>query len=200
MSTKDMNEHERKFDPAGASKLDDPERQRYLPHARIVDLLRLSGTETVVDYGAGTGTVSVELGRSLEEGIVYAVEENPKMARLLEEKLSGAGLVGVRPVVIRDNQVPLPDESADRVLAVNLLHEVAGEGALAEMHRLLRPEGFLLIVDWDSEVERDQGPPDHVALSQTEARRMLEEAGFNTQPVAAEEFPYHFAFIARREV
>ena len=87
---------------------------------------------------------------------------------------------------------------ADRVLALNLLHEVVGEGALAEMRRLLSNEGFLLAVDWDSEVERDDGPPAHVALSQTEARRMLEEAGFEALPVAADEFPYHYAFIARR--
>lgn len=192
-----MNEHERKFDPARAHKLEDPERQRFLPHRRIVQMLDLSGAETVIDYGAGTGALSVELGRSLA-GTVYAVEENPEMARLLEKKLSGAGLGGVHPVVIKDNQVPLPDGSADRVLALNLLHEVVGEGALAEMLRLLSGEGFLLVVDWDSEVERDEGPPAHVALSRTEARRMLQEAGFEARPVDAEEFPYHFAFIARR--
>ena len=157
--------NERKFDPARAHKLEDPERQRFLPYARIVELLDLSGTQTVIDYGAGTGALSVELGRSLEDGTVYAIEENPEMARLLEKKLSGSGLAGVHPVVIKDNQVPLPDGSADRVLALNLLHEVVGEGALAEMRRLLPGDGFLLVVDWDSEVERDEGPPAHVALS-----------------------------------
>ena len=157
--------NERKFDPARAHKLEDPERQRFLPYARIVELLDLSGTQTVIDYGAGTGALSVELGRSLEDGTVYAIEENPEMARLLEKKLSGSGLAGVHPVVIKDNQVSLPDGSADRVLALNLLHEVVGEGALAEMRRLLPGDGFLLVVDWDSEVERDEGPPAHVALS-----------------------------------
>ena len=189
--------NERKFDPAKASRLEDPERQRFLPYARILELMDLSGAQTVIDYGAGTGALSVEIGR-LEDGTVYAVEENPEMARLLEEKLSGSGLDGVRPLVIEDNRVPLPDESADRVLALNLLHEVVGESALAEMRRLLSEEGFLLVVDWDSEVERDEGPPARVALSQRQARRMLEEAGFEAWPVAAEDFPYHYAFIARK--
>lgn len=189
--------NERKFDPAKASRLEDPERQRFLPYARILELMDLSGAQTVIDYGAGTGALSVEIGR-LEDGTVYAVEENPEMARLLEEKLSGSGLDGVRPLVIEDNRVPLPDESADRVLALNLLHEVVGESALAEMRRLLSEEGFLLVVDWDSEVERDEGPPARVALSQRQARRMLEEAGFEARPVAAEDLPYHYAFIARK--
>lgn len=193
-----MSEPERKFDPAKASNLDDPERQRYLPHERILELLELSGSQAVVDYGAGTGSLSVRLAGSVQEGSVYAVEENPEMARLLRERLAREEGGVVRPVVVRDNQVPLPDGSADRVLAVNLLHEVVGESALAEMRRLLAEDGFLLVVDWDSEVEREQGPPAHVALSAQRARSMLEEAGFSARPVAGGEFSYHYAFIARK--
>lgn len=189
---------ERKFDPAKAERLEDPERQRFLPHARIADLLELSGDETVVDYGAGTGAVAVALAERLTGGRVFAVEENPQMARLLQEKLASGRDPRVRPLVIEDNQVPLPDGSADRVLAVNLLHEVVGETALDEMYRLLSDSGLLLVVDWSSEVEREQGPPAHIALSPEQGRAMLEEAGFHVESVPEVGFPYHFALLARK--
>lgn len=202
MSEQETNEpatrEERKFDPAKAGKLDDPERQRFLPHDRIADLLALSGDETVVDYGAGTGAVAIAVGERLSGGQVFAVEENPEMARLLEAKLSSTRDPRVSPLVISENQVPLSAGAADRVLAVNLLHEVVGETALAEMRRLLSESGLLLVVDWDAEVERDHGPPSHIALSAGQGRAMLEEAGFYVESVPDTGFPYHYALVARR--
>ena len=37
-----------------------------------------------------------------------------------------------------EREAYLPDAGVDRVLAVNLLHEIRGEGALEEMRRLAR--------------------------------------------------------------
>ncbi len=59
-----------------------------LPDSSILRLLNLQGSETVVDYGAGSGALSVPVARSLPEGSVYAVDESPEMLRLLEERLA----------------------------------------------------------------------------------------------------------------
>lgn len=187
-----------KFDPSRASRLEDPERQRFLPNGRVLELLELSGAETVVDYGAGSGVLSAELGRALPRGEVHAVEESPEMFRMLEEKISASGLGNVRPLKISGNRVPLPDACADRVLAVNLLHEIVGESALEEMRRLLKPGGTLLVVDWRSDVEREEGPPRRVTFDPEGARDMLEEAGFAPRLVAEGEFPYHLSLVARK--
>jgi ubiquinone/menaquinone biosynthesis C-methylase UbiE len=184
-----------KFDPARAGKLDRPERQRVLPNERVLGLLDLSGREVVVDYGAGSGVLTVPLARAAPEGVVHAVDESEEMLALLEERVSGTGLRNVRPHRIEANRVPLPGGSADRVLAVNLLHEVVGETALEEMRRLLKPEGFLLVVDWRADVERDAGPPAEVSLTPEQGRRMVEEAGFEVSPVA-EDLAQHYAFRA----
>ena len=119
------------------------------------------------------------------------------MLERLRESLAGVDPPNVRTHLIQDNKVPLQTGSMDRVLAVNLLHEVIGETALQEMRRLLRPEGFLLVIDWSADVIRDQGPPAEVSLSAAQGREMLEEAGFDTQSVGEKEFPLHFAFVAR---
>lgn len=185
-----------KFDPAKVSRLDRPERQQILPSERLVDLLALQGSETVVDYGAGSGVVTVVVSERLTSGTVHAVDESPEMIEHLTERLAGSGAQNVVTHLITGNAVELESDSVDRILAVNLLHEVIGEGALTEMRRLLKPDGFLLVADWRSDVSRDMGPPAEVSLSPSEGRNLLEEADFSVTD-ADTEFPYHFIFVAR---
>lgn len=192
-----MNHEPHKFDPARAQQLESPERQEFLPNEQVLDLLGLSGQEAaVVDYGAGSGVLTVPLAQRLMHGVVYAVEESPQMMQLLQQKIEDTELHNVRLHLIKDNRVPLERAVADRILAVNLLHEVIGETALEEMYRLLAPDGFLLIVDWRKDVEREVGPPREVVLTLQEARQMLETAGFRVTFVEAS-FPYHFTLLAR---
>ncbi|GAC1319482.1 MAG: hypothetical protein NVSMB25_10390 [Thermoleophilaceae bacterium] len=182
----------KKFDPAKAALLDAPERERILPTARIIDLLELSGDETVVDYGAGTGRIAI--AAALEHGgRILAVDESPEMIEHLRARLTSAGLV--EPLLVEDNNVPLVDGVADRIVAVNLLHEVRGERALAEMRRLLAPAGFALVVDWERGRERNGGPPDELLYSGQEAQDELRAAGFD--PVLlSNAFRSHFAIRA----
>lgn len=192
-----MNREPHKFDPSRAEQLDRPERQDFLSNERVLELLALNGDETVVDYGTGSGTLAIPLARRLPRGRVHAVDESAEMMRLLRERVESAGLENVESHLIQENRVPLRDGVADRVLAVNLLHEVVGETALAEMRRLLTPEGSLLVVDWRGDVEREMGPPANVTFSPVEARDLLEAAGFSVDPVPVTVFPYHLALVAR---
>lgn len=187
-----------KFDPARAEILGHPERQEFLPNGRVLDLLSLDGAETVVDYGAGSGVLTLPLARRVPEGKVHAVDESPEMLRLLSKNLSGGNQSSnVVTHLIEGNQVPLEDGVADRVLAVNLLHEVLGERALGEMRRLLAPNGFLLVADWRGDVESELGPPRSVTLDPEEGLKMLEAAGFEVEHVTDHSFPYHFVLRAR---
>ena len=197
MPPQDNPGHPHKFDPANAANLGQPERQRVLPNERVVSLLDLRGDETVVDYGAGSGVLTIPLAEKLPGGTVYAVEENPEMAHRLEERLSESNPENVYLHLIEGNNVGLADRCVDRVLAVNLLHEVVGEKALAEMRRLLKSDGFLLAVDWRSDVEREMGPPSDVAMTQEQGKDMLEEAGFTVTSVDEGKFPYHFVLVGR---
>ena len=186
-----------KFDPTHAGRLDDPERQRILPNGRVIELLELHGSETVLDYGAGSGVLTVPVAQELPAGIVHAVDESPDMLRLLRERLERTYSYSVRPQLIENNRVDMANNCVDRVLAVNLLHEVIGEGALAEIHRLLKPDGFLLVIDWRSDVQRGMGPPADVSLAPEEGAEVLKEAGFEVTPVKDETFPYHFVLVGR---
>lgn len=191
-----MQRPSHKFDPARAARLDAPERQSYLPDAALISLLDLHGHEKVVDYGAGTGRLSLAAAQRLRAGgQVLAVEESEEMMSLLCERLAGAD-APIEPILVAGNSVPLDDATADRILAVNLLHEVRGEPALVEMRRLLGLDGLLLVADWERgrAPERTVGPPDDILYSEEEAAAELEQAGFDVQ--SEDGLPYHFLLLA----
>jgi ubiquinone/menaquinone biosynthesis C-methylase UbiE len=189
-----MSSEAHKFDPTRAHLLDSSERDKFLPDGVLVDLLELTGAETVLDYGAGTGRVSMAIAGRVSQGRVIAVDESPEMVKLLRARTAESGNVEV--VAIAENHVALDDAAVDRILAVNLLHEVRGETALTEMRRLLTPEGFLLVVDWDRERPSDPGPPAAHRYSTAEAQQDLAAAGFQVEPVDVD-LPYHFVLRAR---
>ena len=188
--------HERdpkKFDPAMASVLDAPERERHLPSEDLVAMLELEGTETVLDYGAGTGRLALAAATAIPRGQIVAVEESEEMLAHLEKRL--AAVDNARAVLITSNRVPLYDGEADRILAVNLLHEIRGESALAEMRRVLASNGILLVVDWERGRPRPSGPPDHLLYTASEAASELRRAGFDVVELATG-LPYHVVLRA----
>jgi ubiquinone/menaquinone biosynthesis C-methylase UbiE len=134
-----------------------------LPPAAVVELLRLQGTETVVDYGAGTGIYTVPVAAAVPDGHVVAVEALPRLAQLFREKLTPELESRIALVETAENVVPLDDGLADRVLMVDVLHHLHDQHeALEEVVRVLRPGGLFVVVDWGDE-ERPVGPSlDHV--------------------------------------
>jgi ubiquinone/menaquinone biosynthesis C-methylase UbiE len=183
-----------KFDPALADRLDDPHRDSYLPAERLVGELALCGGETAVDYGAGTGRLTLALAAAVgEEGRVLALEESEPMIDRLRAAVEGAP--AVEPLLISGNRVPAADASVAGILAVNLLHEIRGEGALGEMRRLLAPTGRLVVADWRrGAVGRPGGPPDDQLYDAAEAQVELARAGFEV--AESDPLPYHYVVLA----
>jgi ubiquinone/menaquinone biosynthesis C-methylase UbiE len=216
-----------KFDPKNVARLDDPARLGYQPVRDVLGLLELNGDETVVDYGAGVGYLTLPLAAALPRGRVVAVDMSAELLAELGERLrgranqvaapttdstmrtadgasrtaDGAAVADERVELIHttDNQVPLPDGSADAIVAVNLWHEIYDEpAALDELRRLLATAGRLAIVDWAT-VERPVGPcVDHV-LSLDQALEVTDGMDLAATAVhpAGSLFPYHYAIVAR---
>jgi ubiquinone/menaquinone biosynthesis C-methylase UbiE len=172
------------FDPKHADRLESPERLRELPPSTVVDLLRLKGDETVVDYGAGTGVYTIPVAAALPGGRVLAVEARGELAERLEGKLQPPEAPRVQIIRTGANQVPAADGVADRVLLVNVLHHIHDDpAALAEILRLLRPGGLLVDIDWD-DVDRPAGPPPEHVLGFERSRDVI--AGMGLRELEAE--------------
>jgi ubiquinone/menaquinone biosynthesis C-methylase UbiE len=190
-----------KFDPSHAAKLENPERLAELPPAELVRLLRLTGAETVIDFGAGTGMYSLPIAEALPHGTLFAVDEQQVLLDRLRQKLGEQRPAGrVVPVLNLENHVPLPDGAGDRILMINVLHHIYDEpAALAEVTRLLRRGGLLVSVEF-ARVDRPVGPPNDHVLAADELHAVIARMGL--KEIAAYEPGeiglYHVAIVAER--
>lgn len=169
-----------KFDPKHAHKLENPDRLVELPPAKLAELLRLTGAETVVDFGAGTGMFSIPLAAAVPHGRVYAVDEQDELLDRLRAKLEAQpAVVNVVPVASADGRAPLDDGAAERMLIVNVLHHVEDDPrALPEIFRLLAPGGLLVVAEF-ARMDRPVGPPNDHVLPLDTLRGLLTGAGFH---------------------
>lgn len=191
----------KKFDPANSHKLERSERLEELPPAAIVRLLELDGSQTVVDFGAGTGMYSLPIAEALPNGALIAVDEHQELLDLLRDKLEGHPAASrITTALFADGRTPLPSGVADRLFMVNTLHHINhDEAALAEVVRLLTPGGLLLSVD-HARMERPVGPPNDHVLELDEARATLSGAGLEEVGVyqPGEVGRYSIAVAARK--
>ncbi len=106
----------------------------------------LPGDWTVADIGTGTGYLLPTLGRAVER--VIAVDP---VAAMLDIARDRAAAAGVDNVSFREgglSRLPLDDGAVDLALAVLVLHHVPSPAdALAEICRVVRPGGRVLIVE-----------------------------------------------------
>ena len=188
------------FNPEHGKKLEDPARLEALPQASVVDLLRLEGDETVVDYGAGTGIYTVAVAHAVPSGRVVAIEALPPLVEQLRQKVIPELAGRLTIIETGDNVVPLDDGDADRVVMVDVLHHLYDQpDALEEVGRLLRPGGLFVVLDWGDK-ERPVGPaPGHV-LGMDAVREIV--TGMGLDVVEAHEpgdlVPYHLAVVAKK--
>lgn len=180
-----------RFNPERASRLDDPARFEYLPVEDLAKLLDVPAGGKLLDFGAGTGTYAIELARLRPDVEVVALDEQPEMLGLLRAKPAAAELRNLKPALPGD--IAAYQQKIDRVLALNVLHEL-GDESLRNLKAILGPGGRALFIDWNSEAERPAGPPaDHV-YSPSEGRQRLEQMGFTIR--GEKLFPYHYSILA----
>ncbi len=104
--------------------------------------------DRIAEVGAGTGRLTMKLaGRGRH---VVAIEPALPLRRILARKLAAAGH-GDRVRVIPGffDQLPLPDDFADLVVACSAFTPSSahgGEAGLAEMERVCRPGGCVAII------------------------------------------------------
>ena len=116
------------------------------------DLARLQPGEKVLDVGCGTGTLAlVAQERVGITGSVSGIDPSVPMIAHARRKAERADLfLNFQPGVIE--QLAFPDQSFDVALCIIVLHHMPDDlksRGLAEMARVLKPGGRLLVVDSD---------------------------------------------------
>ncbi|HEY7419839.1 MAG TPA: methyltransferase domain-containing protein, partial [Ktedonobacteraceae bacterium] len=116
--------------------------------------------EQVLDVGCGTGTLAIEVQSCLgHAGRVVGIDPGAQQIAHARAKAARRNLpVEFQAGVIE--HLPFPDQSFDVVFSTLMMHHLpAGlkRQGLAEIARVLKPGGRLVIADFKSKKER-QGP------------------------------------------
>lgn len=157
--------------------------QRY--RSELLRLARLREGESVLDVGCGTGTLAIAAKRWIgQAGKVVAIDASPRMVARARRKAAAAA-VDVEFKIMAAEALPFLDATFDAVFSTTVLHclpEDARRRAIHEMHRVLKPEGRLLVVDFGgpSELRRSLigRLRDHRDFDLRVAMPVLRNAGF----------------------
>lgn len=106
---------------------------------------------TVVEIGAGTGTVLLLAKRAVPAATAIGLDPDPQALAVAHRRASRQGLE-LRLDHGYADHLPYPDGSVDRVLSAFMFHHLpAAEkaAALGEAHRVLTPGGSLHLLDLD---------------------------------------------------
>jgi SAM-dependent methyltransferase len=112
------------------------------PLDKMVQLAGLSGHETVVDVGTGSGAIPGALSPTLTTGRIHAFDISRAMLPLLPIKRTTFFLADAI-------SIPLKTESADLVTVRMVMHHLPQiELFLNESRRILRPGGRLIVCEY----------------------------------------------------
>lgn len=165
----------------------------------IADLVRLQPGEAVLDVGCGTGTLALVAKKRVgETGRVCGIDPSMQLLTGARRKAVRAGL----PIDFQlggIEQIPFSDQSFDVVISTFMMHHLPDDlkhQGLSEIARVLKAEGYLLVVDF-KRPEEDQRQPGQVGVGSTGLQDLpvlMKEAGFSQTETG--EIPFHMRSLA----
>jgi len=175
-------ENRRRFDAEAAAWDSSPSRVA-LAQA-VVEAIRaavpLRTDMRVMDFGAGTGLVSLGLLPDVRE--VTAVEASAEMVRVLEEKVEALGVCNFRTLMCDVGAAALPPEQFDLIVSSMVLHHLPDVlTVLKHLRPALRRGGWIALADLDSEDGTFHSDPTgiyHHGFDRAVIFRWMHEAGF----------------------
>lgn len=169
-----------------------------------------STPQDILDLGCGVGMSTLALQEIYPQGRVTGVDLSPYFLSVAQYR-SRQSQQDIRWIHAAAESTGLPDNSFDLVSACLVFHELptdAAKAIIAEARRLLRPEGYLSIMDMNPQSEVFKRMPPYVLtlLKSTEPyldcyfaldmKQVFTEAGF-TKPSITANSPRHRTIIAK---
>jgi ubiquinone/menaquinone biosynthesis C-methylase UbiE len=169
-----------------------------------VDQALIKPGDSVLDVGCGTGDVTIPAKiHAGKDGHVYGIDPAPEMIAVARSKAVRKKLdIDFRMGVIE--ALPFPDASMDVVTSSLMIHHLPDDlkvRGLAEIHRVLKPKGRLLIFDF---MRPTKSFLNHFFIALTmhhglkfgieDLPKMLKETGFSDANKLDEKFLF-FGFV-----
>jgi len=118
-------------------------------HRMILESLRFTDLR-ILDIGCGTGRFAASVLRHVPDAEVWGLDLSGGMLRRAAARSTAQEEGRLHLVQADSEQLPFPDDYFDAVTCSHSFHHYPHqEKVLAEMHRVLRPQGRLLLIDGD---------------------------------------------------
>ncbi|WP_377890650.1 class I SAM-dependent methyltransferase [Alkalihalobacillus sp. R86527] len=142
--------------------------------------LQHSTTKSLLDYGSGTGLISLELAELVDS--ILLVDSSKQMLEVAEAKISRKGILN-SSVLYSDFTQETPELKSDIIImSLVLLHIPDTTKILQELFTILNDGGKLMIIDFDKN-EKISHPKVHNGFSHEELQEKLEEVGFQSNEI-----------------
>jgi ubiquinone/menaquinone biosynthesis C-methylase UbiE len=157
------------------------DREIWQRREEITRRVGLKSGMAVADVGAGTGVFIEPFSRAVGDGgKVYAVDILPEFLEHVRRRAEAAGLGNVETVLCAEDSVDLLEHSIDVAFVCDTYHHFEyPRSTLQSIHRALRQDGALVIVDFVREEGKSrQWVLEHVRAGKETVIREIQEAGF----------------------
>ena len=162
----------------GMSWLERPERESEERTSLLLQNMDIQPQDDIADIGAGSGYHVFRMAPAASGGTVYAVDIQDEMLGAIASKISETGITNVEPVKGSTESINLPPDSVDKVLIVDVYHEMSHPvEMMASIHKAMRPDAQLFLIEYRGE---DDSVPIKRLHKMTEAQAVkeMEAAGF----------------------
>jgi len=148
--------------------------------AAIGEAIPLSPVSEVLDFGAGTGLLTLALASRVAR--VVAVDSSIEMTRVLRSKIEATGLTQVEVWHADIGTLSLPERRFDVVVSSMVLHHLPDvPSVLARLRAVLKPGGWIALADLareDGSFHDDPEGVHHLGFEDGQLRVWMGEAGF----------------------
>jgi len=120
---------------------------------RVLDEINVKEGMMVADVGAGDGYFTFLIAERIgEKAKVYASDIDNHALQVIRDRCKEEGIPNISVILGKEDDPLLTEKMFDRVLMVNTIHLVKNPTVLLKhIARSLKPEGYLVIVQWAAE-------------------------------------------------
>ena len=140
--------------------------------------MNIAKTDDIADIGAGSGYHVFKMAKMAPQGMIYAVDIQDEMLAAMERKKDAGNIKNVSLIKGSEKSANLPENSIDKVLIVDVYHEMAyPKEMMASIKKARRPEGKLYLIEYRGEDPKVPIKKLH-KMTEAQAVKELEAFGF----------------------
>ncbi len=188
---------EKRFKPKNLHKLNDPKRLQNIPPTLIIEKAQLTNPKTMLDFGTGTALFPRAFIDIFPKLKAYACDIAPEMIHWIEKEVK-PHYPTITPIQLEDYRIPLPDDSIDFILMLNVFHELDDiMETLNECKRVMKPKGKFILSDWRKE-KTPNGPSFDIRIDVDIATEQIEKTEMTIIEEIPNDLPNNYLIIAEK--